>query len=109
MSETNISTRYDRRRGSARVAALSLAAGTMLGIAGTVLATADAGAPTPPKVVQRLAADQPSSLDDGSESACQLLPADAAERCVEDRAARACLSLSADSAERCVSDRAGSG
>ena len=44
MTETHISTRNDRRRGSVGVAALSLAAGTMLGIAGTVLATADAGA-----------------------------------------------------------------
>jgi hypothetical protein len=109
MTETNIPTRNDRRRGRTGVAALSLTAGAMLGIAGTVLATADAGAPTRPTVVQRLAADQPSSHDDGSESACQLLPADAAERCVEDRAARVCHSLSADAAERCVADRAGSG
>ena len=59
MTETTIPTTKDRRRSRVGVAALSLAAGAMLGIAGTVLATADDGVPARPTVVQRLAVDQP--------------------------------------------------
>ena len=109
MTDTTISTTNGRRRSRTGVAALSLAAGAMLGIAGTVLANVDDGAPGRPAVVQRLAVDQPASLDDGRQSACQLLPADAAERCMAHRAAAACHDLPADAAERCLAGRAGSG
>ena len=109
MTETTISTTTDRRRGRAGVAALWLAAGATLGIAGTVLATVDDETSRPPTVVQPLSVNHPASAVDRGESSCQLMAADAAERCMADRAVSACHALSADAAERCVADGAGSG
>jgi hypothetical protein len=109
MTEISIPTTTDRRRGRAGVAVLSLAAGAMFGIAGTVLATADGDDPVRPAVVQRLTVDRPAYHVDVAESSCHLASADAAERCVAARAESSCRLASADAAERCVAARAGSG
>jgi hypothetical protein len=105
MTGTTIPITTDRRRTHAGVAALSLAAGALLGIAGTVLATSDDD-PVRPAVVERLGVEQPSSDDDAGESPCRLGSADTVERCMASRVEAACHSLSADAAERCLADRA---
>ena len=109
MTETSILTTTDHRRGRAGVAVLSLAAGAMFGIAGTVWATDDGDHPVRATVVQRLTVDRPASHDDVAEPSCQLASADAAERCVAARTETSCQLASADVAERCVANRAGSG
>ena len=109
MTETSIRTTTDQRRGRAGVAVLSLAAGAMFGIAGTVLATEDDAASVRPTVVQRLTVDRPAFHDDVAGPSCQLASADAAERCVAARAESSCQLASADAAERCVANRDGSG
>jgi hypothetical protein len=109
MTETTIPITTDRRRSRAGVAALSLAAGAVLGIAGTVLATPNDDHSARPTIVERSAVDQAQSDDDTGESSCRLRSADAAERCVADRVEAACHLLSADAAERCLADRAGQG
>jgi hypothetical protein len=106
VTEVTIPTTTNRTRARVGVAALSLAAGAMLGITGTVLATSNDGVPVRPAIVQRLAVDRPSTIDDGGESSCESMSADAAERCLAARAEAACRQLSADAAERCLADRA---
>ena len=106
MTETTIPTTTSRTRGRVGVAALSLAVGATLGITGTVLATSDNGVPVRPTIVQRLAVDRPSTIDDGGESPCEPMSADAAERCLAARAEAACQQLSADAAEHCLAERA---
>jgi hypothetical protein len=109
MTETSLPTTTDQRRGRAGVAVLSLAAGALFGIAGTVLATDDNDVPVRPTVVQRLTVDRPASADDVAESPCQRASADASERCFAARAESSCHLASADASERCVANRAVSG
>lgn len=109
MTETSLPTTTDQRRGRAGVAVLSLAAGAILGIAGTVLATDDNDLPVRPTVVQRLTVDRPASHDDVAEPSCRLASADAAERCFAARAESSCQLASADASERCFANRVGSG
>lgn len=105
MTETTIPTTF-RKHSGVRVAALSLAVGSGLGIAGTVLATRDDNVPARPAVVQRLDLDQPAPSHGASDDSCHLISADAAERCVAARAGSSCHLISADAAERCVAARA---
>ena len=82
MTELTIPTTINRNRGRIGVAALSLAAGAALGIAGTVLATGDGNAPARPALVQPHVADQPGSHGNVAAASCHQLSADAAERCL---------------------------
>jgi hypothetical protein len=106
MTETTIPTTTFRQHSGTRVAALSLAFGAALGVAGTVLATGGDDVPARPAVVEPMDLDQPASSRDASESSCRLFSADAAERCVAARAETSCHLISADAAERCVAARA---
>lgn len=109
MTESTIPITTNRRRSRAGVAVLSLAAGAVLGIAGTVLATPNDDQAVRPTIVRRLAVDHASSGDGTAEPSCQLSTADAAERCVASRVEAACHLLSADAAVRCLADSAGQG